>query len=52
MPKHNLSTAHWAAVRLPDELASLSMAQITAIRKLVQAAFTAGRKAERKLMSH
>lgn len=48
----NPSTAHWAKVRLPHELEGLSMAQITAVRKMVQAAFTAGRKYQRGLITH
>lgn len=42
------SYQYWAKQTLPDELTELNMRQITAIRKMVQNAFTAGKKDERK----
>lgn len=42
------SYEYWAKQSLPTELTELNMRQITAIRKMVQGAFTAGKKDERK----
>ena len=50
-PVSNASTKYWMALKLPCELSGLSMQQLTALRKMVQSAYTAGRKYER-LISH
>lgn len=42
------SAQYWTKVLLPVELCGLNMRQLTALRKLVQGAFTAGKKDERK----
>lgn len=42
------SAQYWIKLRLPYELDGLTMQQLTALRKLVQGAFTAGKQDERK----
>lgn len=42
------SSQYWTKVCLPVELDGLNMRQLTALRKLVQRAFTAGKQDERK----
>ena len=39
------ATKYWIKLELPGELTTLSMTQLTAVRKLVVAAYNAGRKA-------
>lgn len=39
------ATKYWIKLELPGELTTLSMTQLTAVRKLVTAAYNAGRKA-------
>lgn len=38
------SVQYWVKIKLPVELFGLRMKQLTALRKLVQAAFNAGKK--------
>lgn len=42
------SAQYWIKLRLPYELEELNMRQLTALRKMVQNAFTAGKRDERK----
>lgn len=46
--KLNASSRYWVKCKLPDELLGLTMTQLTALRKLVQRAFTDGKQDERK----
>lgn len=42
------STQYWTKLRLPAEFDGLNMRQLTALRRMVQGAFTAGKQDERK----
>lgn len=39
------ATKYWMKLELPGELTTLSMTQLTAVRRIVVAAYNAGRKA-------
>lgn len=42
------SAQYWTKLRLPAEFDGLGMKQLTALRRMVQRAFTAGKQDERK----